>query len=176
MTVYSPKQWDYVMLNKGNAYTCLCPTVADVRELYGKDAAAQWIGIQIAALFIASASRDEGMADSIKLFSESFAVETGGYKLTELMLFFSRYRAGRYDGSYTQFDPKRIGNCFFREFLNERNYELDHIEREQRRMAVEQRRFVSKDGKSSLEAYREAKRRAAEGDEEAKKLLEGPCR
>lgn len=175
MAVYAPRQWEYVMVHKDSAYTCKCPTIADIRTLYGQKSAARWIGMQIAAIFVASASRDEGMADSIKLFSESFSVEVSGYKLTELMLFFARFRSGRYDGSYTQFDPKRIGNCFFREFLNERNYELDRIEREQNRRTIEQRRFVSPEGKSSWEAYQEAKRKADSGDEEAKKLLQGPC-
>lgn len=175
MSIYSPKQWGYVMMNKEKAYSCQCPTVSDVSLAYGPQIASQWISIQVAALFIASASRDEGMADSIKLFSESFAVEVGNFKLTELMLFFSRYRAGRYDGSYTQFDPHRIGYCFFKEFIPERSIELDRIIREEEQRKIEQRRFVAPPGVSSYEAYQEAKRKAAEGDEEAKRLLKGPC-
>ena len=40
------------------------------------------------------------------------------------MLFFSRYKAGKYDNSFYSFDAKRIGNAFFKESLPKRNSEI----------------------------------------------------
>lgn len=87
------------------------------------------------------------------------------------MLFFARYKAGKYDNSYASFDAKRIGNAFFSEFLKERNFELDRINKEQMQAEIEKRRFVPPEGYTSYSWYQEVKKRAMEGDVDAKELL-----
>ena len=90
------------------------------------------------------------------------------------MLFFARYKAGKYDNSYASFDAKRIGNAFFTEFVKERNRELDRITREQTQKQIEERRFTPPQGYSSFSWYQELKRRAQQGDEEAINILTNP--
>ena len=87
------------------------------------------------------------------------------------MLFFARYKAGKYDNSYASFDAKRIGNAFFKEFVKERNIELDRITKEQTQKEIERRRFTPPEGYSSLSWNKELRRRASEGDVEALELL-----
>lgn len=87
------------------------------------------------------------------------------------MLFFARYKAGKYDNSYASFDAKRIGNAFFSEFIKERNRELDRITREQVQSEIEERRFTPPEGYTSFSWYQELKRRASEGDTEAIRIL-----
>jgi hypothetical protein len=87
------------------------------------------------------------------------------------MLFFARYKAGKYDNSYASFDARRIGNAFFNEFRKERNNELDKINRERMQKEIEERRFTPPQGYSSYSWYQELRRRADEGDEEAIKIL-----
>lgn len=87
------------------------------------------------------------------------------------MLFFARYKAGKYDNSYASFDAKRIGNAFFKEFVKERNIELDRITKEQTQKEIGRRRFTPPEGYSSLSWYKELRRRASEGDVEALELL-----
>ena len=128
----------------------------------------------VTGLFGASSSREKGNADGIHVFCEAFAAQVNGFKLSELMLFFARYKAGRYDNSYASFDARRIGNAFFKEFIPERNNELDRISREEERMRIERSRFTPPQGYSSLSWYQELKRRAESGDGEAKKLLMRP--
>lgn len=96
---------------------------------YGHGEAANWIDIQVSALFGASSKADKTLADSIGIFANTFAAEVRTYKLSELMLFFARYKAGVYDNSYATFDTRRIGNAFFKEFLPQRAQELAAIER-----------------------------------------------
>ena len=56
------------------------------------------------------------------------------------MLFFGRYKAGRYDNSYQSFDTKRIGNAFFKEFLPQwRNEIALYIQRQQQEAYLERR-------------------------------------
>ena len=87
------------------------------------------------------------------------------------MLFFARYKAGKYDNSYASFDAKRIGNAFFTEFVKERNRELDRITREQTQKEIEERRFTPPECYSSYSWYQELKRRAESGDKEAIRIL-----
>lgn len=148
-----------------------CPTLVAYEQIYGEGVSADWIRIQVLTLFGASNCKDIGVADGIKLFAQSFAQEVKTYKLSELMLFFARYKAGKYDNSYASFDARRIGNAFFNEFRKERNNELDKINRERMQKEIEERRFTPPQGYSSYSWYQELRRRADEGDEEAIKIL-----
>ena len=128
----------------------------------------------VTGLFGASSSREKGNADGIHVFCEAFAAQVKGFKMSELMLFFARYKAGRYDNSYASFDARRIGNAFFKEFVKERNSELDTISRNAEQERIENRRFTPPEGYSSLSWYLEVKRRAESGDEKAARMLDSP--
>lgn len=168
---FSPNKWGYAIANAERAYEADCPTLLSYDGVYGEGLSVDWIHIQILALFGGSACKDIGIADGIKLFAISFAAEVKTFKLSELMLFFARYKAGRYDNSYISFDAKRIGNTFFHEFLKERNMELDRIHRRKEQEAIENRRFAPPEGYTSWTWYQELKRRGQQGDSEAIELL-----
>ena len=171
---FSPVHWGYTAQHPERAYTAGCPTLLQFDTAYGEGSSAYWVETMVTGLFGASSSREKGNADGIQVFCEAFASQAKGFKLSELMLFFARYKAGRYDNSYASFDARRIGNAFFKEFIRERNSELDAINRSAEQERIERRRFTPPDGYSSLSWYRELKRRAEEGDEEAIRLLTPP--
>ena len=127
---YNPVHWGYTANNPQKAYQAACPTLMEYDSAYGHGEAANWIDIQVSALFGASSKADKTLADSIGIFANTFAAEVRTYKLSELMLFFARYKAGVYDNSYATFDTRRIGNAFFKEFLPQRAQELAAIERD----------------------------------------------
>lgn len=168
---YSPMHWGYAMSNPERAYMAECPTLRQYADAFGLPHAAMWVRIQVTQLYGASSNRDKGVSDGIKLFADCFASEVAGYKLSELMLFFARYKAGRYDNSYASFDSKRIGNAFFKEFLKERVHEIDKAERARVQREIEERRFTPPEGHSSLSWYQELKSRADAGDTEAAGML-----
>ena len=171
---YAPTNWGYVVANAGKAYTADCPTLAAVSTVYGNDYAVLWLTAQVTAVYAMSPNRDEGIVDGINIFCQTFFAEVRYYKLTELMLFFGRYKSGRYDASYSSFDTRRIGVAF-REFLKERQVELAKAEREQQSEKARQRKyFVPPEGYTSRQWYEELKRRAAAGDEEAIAALTPP--
>lgn len=128
--LYAPSLWGYAMQHAEKAYTADCPTLADIAATFGAEYAAMWIRGQVLALYGASSNRDAAVSNGIKPFADSFAPLANPYKLSELMLFFARYKAGVYDNSYATFDTRRIGNAFFREFLPQRAAELAAIERD----------------------------------------------
>lgn len=166
--------WGYVINHAERAYQAACPTVSDYSEKFGIEYASLWIHAHILALYGSSSNRDKNVADGIKLFCDAFTAQVKGFKLSELMLFFARYKAGRYDNSYSSFDARRIGNAFFKEFIPERNNELDVIMRREEQRKIEQRRFSPPKGYTSLSWYKELKVRASKGDEEAIKMLSNP--
>lgn len=171
--IYTPSKWGYVSANIEKSYTADCPTLAAVSQAYGQEYAVLWLTAQITALYAASPNKDKGMVDGIPIFCQTFLAEAKFYKLTELMLFFARYKSGRYDASFSTFDTRRIGVAF-REFLKERNYELDRYEREAAVERSAKNRFIPPEGYSSLSWYQELKRRAAAGDAEAIAALRRP--
>lgn len=171
---FSPAYWGYTAQNPARAYLADCPTLGQYGELYGHDYPGDWIYLQILALYGASTNREKAVSDGIYLFSTAFAAEVRQYKLSELMLFFARYKAGKYDNSYASFDAKRIGNAFFKEFLKERVHEIDKAERARVQKEIEDRRFTPPEGHSSYSWYMELKRRADQGDMEAAKQLQTP--
>lgn len=157
------------------AYMAACrPTLWAVAEQYGKAAAAAWTEAQITALFCASASRDARLVETIRPFAAAFAAEAAPYSLPELLLFFGRYRAGRYDSGYAAFDARRIGTAFRTEFLPHRALELAAIERRRLQEERERAAFTPPDGYTSLSWYEHLKRRAAAGDAEAQAALRAP--
>lgn len=172
--IYSPSNWGYVMNYSEKSYTADCPTMYDVFDMFGEEYAYMWIRQQVLALYGSSSNKDKGIADGLKIFAQSFASQVKAYKLSELMLFFARYKAGKYDNSFASFDARRIGNAFFKEFKQERNYELGVINRRMEQEKIEKRRFIPPEGYSSLAWYQELKQRAESGDEEAKKMLMPP--
>lgn len=151
-----------------------CPTLLQLDALYGGGTSAYWVDTQISALFGSSSSREKGVVDGIGIFCQSFSSQISGFKMSEVMLFFARYKAGRYDNSYGAFDSRRIGNAFFKEFVPERNKELDLINRNKLAEEIERRRFVPPKGHTSLSLVQELRRRAADGDKEALRQLTPP--
>lgn len=149
-----------------------CPSLMQYDALYGHGSSEYWIDIQVSGIFGASNSKEKGVADGIRIFCQSFASQVKAYKLSELMLFFARYKAGKYDNSFASFDARRIGNAFFKEFRSERNYELDAINRKRIQNEIENRRFTPPEGYSSLSWYNELKRRAESGDAESKQIID----
>lgn len=128
---YSPQNWPFLAKLGDLVYTRECPALGALDELYKtKGAAATWIQTQVTAMYVASGSRDSAMANAITVFSENFATTAAPFKLTEIMLFFSRYAAGMYDDSYSTFNARRIGVAFHKEFLPQRDQALARIERE----------------------------------------------
>lgn len=161
---FSPNLWGYTLSNPERAYMAECPTLATYDQLYGEGSSTIWIHIQVTALYGASPSKDKELVNSISIFSETFAAEVRHYKLSELMLFFGRYKAGRYDNSYQSFDTKRIGNAFFKEFLLQRKSEIGMFIGYQQQEAALARRelpkgYVIPDGYNPITWYKERLRR-----------------
>lgn len=156
-----------------------CPTIQKYDEVYGEGNAEMWIYAQVLALFGSSSCKDEGIAKGIGVFAQTFTATVRIYKLSELMLFFSRYKSGRYDNSFSQFDARRIGNAFFMEFLPERTKEIAKCETRrsyENYLVIRElpKGYKIPEGYNPYTWYIETKRRAELGDMEAIERLKRP--
>ena len=126
---YAKKHWAKIIQVPLRAYTATCPLLGHLDELYGTGRAEEWVAQQLIELLVTTNTQaGEKTWEAIRTFVASFAVTARAFKLTELMLFFARYKGGLYDSSYITFDVRRIGHTFFHEFLPQRRTELGAVE------------------------------------------------
>lgn len=106
------------------------PTLTDLKQAYGKNFAAIWLVPQIDNLTLFTGAKNITEQQHEEL-SKIIAAEYGYLKVTELLLFFHRFKAGRYGRFYGSVDPMVI-TCALREFMRERNDMIAQYEQERR--------------------------------------------
>ena len=131
MRNYSPANWGVVAQSARRAYLWVCPTVGALAPLFGPRCPVMWLDEQVTHLFLTSQSRDASAAAAqIEAFVGSFVGTVAEFKLTEVMLFLARYKAGVYGRSFAAFDVRNVGQTFHHEFVPQRRLELQAIEAE----------------------------------------------
>jgi hypothetical protein len=118
-------------LNLRATYTGIAPTLIRFRLTYGTDVAEAWLMAHIMSLFAYDKLHlnDEKMIGYTESIASNILVNYGYLKLTEFMLFCSRFKSGRYGKPYGVLSGREIGNAI-NLFLRERYVELERIENE----------------------------------------------
>lgn len=158
--MYTP---DYQQVICASADTCFFgnyPTLAKVRNDLGSNAAVAWIIPQLTNLAVYCGCRDKLSKEQYKDCAFVIATEYYYLKISELMLFFHRFKAGHYGRFYGSVDPLVITTAI-REFIAERA-----IAYERHDQAVRDAREKEQLRKNPPITYEEYKRLEAE---EAKK-------
>ena len=106
------------------------PTLTDINIAYGKDFADLWLMPQITNLAAYTGAKNLTL-DQERDLARVIATEYHYFKITELLVFFHRFKAGRYGRFYGSVDPMVI-TCALREFRRERN-DLIGLYEQQRR-------------------------------------------
>ena len=135
-------------LKPDKAITGDYPTLTDLNLSYGKTFAEQWLYPQIADLSLFTGAKNLSK-EQIQSLASVIAVEYRYLKVTELLLFFHRFKAGNYGRFYGNVDPMVI-TCALKDFLKERNLLLDQYERERNNLECELR---SQKPRMSYEEY-----------------------
>lgn len=110
------------------------PTLTDINLAYGRDYASEWLLPHITDLSVHTGARNLTL-QQIDGLSRIIAAEYRHFKVTEILLFFYRFKAGRYGRFYGSVDPMVI-TCALRDFSTERNMLIEQYleeEREQKR-------------------------------------------
>ena len=95
------------------------PSLAELNAAYGKDMDVAWLALEVndIAAFTGARGLAEGQQEQL---ARMIAVEQPAMKVTELMLFFHRFKAGKYGRFYGNVDPMVVMTAL-QEFLRERN-------------------------------------------------------
>lgn len=132
-------------------YLADTPTLPDLRDLYGKDQAVSWLNAQftytcncLGHAFVG------GSEEAMRSYLLSLLAGYTYLKASEWMLFFSRLASGQYGRIYGDITPDYMTEAL-RQFLRQRNGEIDRYERQLReRMESTLRR----EGAVTYEQYR----------------------
>ena len=106
------------------------PTLSHLKVAYGYNAAKFWLIPQIFNLSEYCGVKNKLQGASLEETAAVIATEYSYLKISELMLFFHRFKAGRYGQFFGNVDPLIITSSL-REFLKERNNEIAQEEQAQ---------------------------------------------
>lgn len=118
------------------AYPDVCffggaPTLGLLNTTYGKSTAAMWLVPQLYNLSEFCGCKDKLSANQLKECASVISTEFSYLSVTELMLFFHRFKSGRYGRFYGSVDPLVITTSL-RDFIKERSVAYDKHEQEER--------------------------------------------
>lgn len=86
-----------------------CPTIADMQRMYGQNITLIWIENQIRAIFeFSGAKKSTSFAEQRAFTAVTIFTNYYYYKLSELMLFFHKFKSGEYGLFYGSVDPMVI--------------------------------------------------------------------
>lgn len=134
------KQYTWCRLHRQRMFTGDAPSLTKVAEQYGDGTAMSWLSKQLQNLSEFSGAHDKLTPQQILQLSSLILEEYGHYKLTELMVFFHDYKAGRFGTFYGSVDPLTIMKSL-REFWRVQCEELTKYyaeEKERERQEYEQ--------------------------------------
>ena len=118
----------------GNVDSCFfggAPTLGLLNTAYGEKTAAMWLVPQLYNLSEYCGCKDKLSANQLKECASVIATEFSYLSVTELMLFFYRFKSGRYGRFYGSIDPLIITESL-RKFLGERVDAYNRHDREER--------------------------------------------
>lgn len=123
----------------GNTKDCFFgdyPTLATIKANYGDTVPRAWLIPQLYNLSEYCGVKDKLEGTPLKETAFVIATEYYYLKVSEMMLFFYRFKTGRYGRFYGNVDPLVIATAL-REFVKERNAEYDRQEKEERERQAE---------------------------------------
>lgn len=120
----NPTAQIYAGKNPDGAIFGEAPTLAIMRKAYGEGFPASWLMPQIFDLVVYSNSRGTLNEQQAEFLAEAIANEYFYLKASELLLFFYRFKLGRYGHFYGVVDPMKVTQALA-EFVRERNAAID---------------------------------------------------
>lgn len=173
--VFNPSAGARLPNNIEKVYESDAPTMGLVSEAYGRNAALDWINIQLHSIDLFTQVKNDLSESARKELAELILSHYGFLKLPEFMLFVARFKLGLYGKFYGSFDP--IAFCeAIKKFRSDRNMELERIRLNSLKQETEAREFIPPDGYTSLSWYRELQEMARNGDADAIEQLKPPKR
>ena len=133
MQTFNPDTQLMAAKNEERAIFGIAPTLDIMAKTYGESFPASWLMPQIYDLVVYCNSKGTLNERQMEFLAEVIAKEYGHLKASELLLFFYRFKTGKYGRFYGIIDPMRI-TIALDEFCDERERILERHEREQEKI------------------------------------------
>ena len=166
-TKYSPSYQMDICGNENECFFGDYPSLARMRRNYGSNAAIFYLIPQLRDLAVYCGCKEKLDENQYKQCAFVISTEYHYLKISEIMLFCHRFKAGRYGHFYGNVDPLVITTAL-REFLDERGKAYQQHDREE-----EERREAEETRKSPPITYEEYLRRKNSNNEENKTIEDG---
>lgn len=131
-----------------------CPTLVDVRNMYGRDAAELWLAIEVRDLNEYGGAAGKATTFEIDECARTLYAQYYHLKLSELLLFFAKLKGGAYGKFYGTVDLMMIGGAL-QKFLIYRN---DLISRAEEKARAAKTIKEDRTGCCTREAYNKMER------------------
>ena len=115
------------------------PALSEINMAYGEMTATMWLVPQLYDLSEYCGCKDKLQGKPLEECASVIATEFYWLKVSELMLFFHRFKSGKYGRFYGSVDPLVITTSL-RSFLIERNIAIEERERMERERKAEEER------------------------------------
>lgn len=137
LAAMNPTVQKYAARNPERCFLGHAPSLGVVNQAYGRNTATMWLIAQLVDLVAFTNSKQLLNEQQVAMVAEMIAQEYGNLKCSELMLFFYRFKLGRYGHFYGSVDPMLITTALHK-FLDERSEALRKHEIEQQQQQREQ--------------------------------------
>lgn len=136
LKAFNPSLQIAVARHPDRAFFGKAPSLAVVKHTYGPNAPTMWLMAQLYDLCEYTGAKKMD-AQQASMVAEVIAQEYGYLKVSELLLFFFRFKAGAYGRFYGVVDPMVITTAL-REFMKERAWACEQHERQLRQQELEE--------------------------------------
>lgn len=133
---FSPEWQEYAGSNPVRAYFGDAPTLARLNIAYGDGTAKMWLIPQLCNVSEYCGCKEKMTGAMLRELAGGIVAEWGYLKVSELMLFFHKFKMGAYGRFYGNVDPMVI-TCALRDFLADRSLAYDRREKENERQRRE---------------------------------------
>jgi len=150
LTLFNPDLQKKICKDSDICFFGDAPVLSQLNMAYGEMTAIMWLVPQLYNLSEYCGCKDKLQGDSLEECASVIASEFFYLKVTELMLFFHRFKSGRYGRFYGSVDPLVITTSL-RTFLSERSqaiYEQEKFEEKERLLSQSEEEVV--DGSEQL--------------------------
>jgi len=128
LTVFNPSLQTKVASNIERAYKGTAPTLTAIKFAYSEKILNTWLMAQLENLNDFCNVKEKMTVPQMKEIAGIITVEYHYLKITEVMLFFHRFKSGKLGELYGSVDPLRIMSAL-NEFMKQRFQELSIIDK-----------------------------------------------
>jgi hypothetical protein len=128
------RQAEYATKAPARCFIGTAPSLARVQATYGHGTTITWLSAQLVDLVLFCGIRDKPPMEQITAIAQTIMVGYGHLTVTQLMVFFQRFKAGEYGRFYGVIDGLVITDAL-NAFLPYRRQMIDRYQQQQARQA-----------------------------------------